>query len=158
MLLFKLTLQVPRELNVSVLRSVRAPSRAPFPEARVAAVVAVPIVAAPEILPVPPKVPALTCTGPVPVAEPVLFRNQQRAFGNGGAAGVGVSDFVESQFARPSLGERTARAAAESAILDQPGKGPAHVIRAHGQVNTSEEHQAAAFNRAGRYARSVVTG
>jgi hypothetical protein len=27
-----LTLQVPRELNVSVLRRVRAPSRAPFPK------------------------------------------------------------------------------------------------------------------------------
>ena len=67
--------QVARELNVSELRSVRAPSCAAFPGARVAAAVAVaaPIVAAPEILPVPPRVPALTWTEPVPVAEPLLF-------------------------------------------------------------------------------------
>lgn len=44
--------------------------------------------------------------------------NQQRAFANGGAAGVGVR-FRESQFARPNFGERTARATAAAAILDQ---------------------------------------
>jgi hypothetical protein len=56
--------------------------------------------------------------------------NQQRAFRNGGAPGVGIR-FREGQFTGASFGERTARATAAAAILDQSGKSSAQVIRAN---------------------------
>src|SRR4030095_473409 len=43
-----------------------------------------------------------------------------------------------------------------AAILHHPGKGGAQVVAANGQFNGSEEHSAAAFNRADCHARSVV--
>ena len=43
------------------------------PEASAADPLPPPIVTAPPMVPVPPSVPPVTCTGPLPVALPVLF-------------------------------------------------------------------------------------
>ena len=47
-------------------------------------------VIAPEIIPLPPKVPAFTCTAPVPVPEPVVLLTTSVPCAHGRAAGVKV--------------------------------------------------------------------
>ena len=69
--------------------------------------------------------------------------------------GVGVRA-RERQCAGADFRQRAVCATAESAILHQPGKSRAHIVRAHGQINASEEDKTVALNRAGRDARSVV--
>ena len=58
------------------------------------------------MMPLPPSLPPLTCTGPLPVPESVCFDHKSAAF-NGRASGIGVS-LTENQFARPDFGQRAA--------------------------------------------------
>ena len=81
--------------------------------------------------------------------------HQKAAGVNGGGCGVGIR-IGQTQFAVPHFCKRTARAAADSAILDQPGKGRAKVVRADGQVIRPEKDQTISFDRAGRHARSAL--
>ena len=60
-----------------------------------------------------------------------FISNQERAFGDGSTPSVGVS-VAQGQLAIARFGERAARTATDSAILDQPGKIRAQVVRAHG--------------------------
>src|SRR5437667_7138843 len=117
--------------------------------------VTVPTVTAPLILPVLPSMPALTCTAPLPVPEPVLFFTKRLPALTVVAASVGIR-IGQTQFAVPHFCKRTARAAADSAIPDQPGKGRAKVVRADGQVIRPEKDQTISFDRAGRHARSAL--
>src|SRR5207248_3950584 len=75
---------------------------------------------------------------------------------NGSGAGVGAP-MGENQSARPDFGERAAHAAADSAILDHPGKERVQAILTDSEVVGSEENKAVTFNRTNRHARSVVS-